>query len=161
MVIRGIMEETNKLNSFGNRRGMSANSRENLSKPGHTNNPNGRLPSSLSIISLVKEELARVPTLAEDGFDGKGHNNAWWIARNAVRDARKGDRTARQDVWDRVEGKVTIPIEPVGKNGTIATFMLVMPDGNKRTAKELAGGDNALKGQRNSETSIEREDAKA
>ena len=127
-----------KLNKNGNRRGMSPNSKNNMSKPGHTNNPNGRTLSSLSIVSLVKEELARVPTIQEDGFDGKGKNNAWWIARNAVRDARAGDKAARQDVWDRVEGKVTLPVEPVGKNGAIATFMLVMSDGSKRTAKELA-----------------------
>ena len=93
-----------QLNKNGDHRGMSPKSRANL-KP----NLNGRPPED-TITSHVKGELTRIPTMEEDGFDGKGKTNAWWIARNAVRDARNSDRSARQEVWERVEGKVTQPI---------------------------------------------------
>ena len=124
-------DSTEQLNSSGNKRGMHPNSRKNLSKPGHTNNPNGRVASILSITSLVKEELVRIPTMEEDGFDGKGKSNAWWIARNAVRDARKGDRTARQEVWERLEGKVTQPIgTPEGRPLEVTVIEKVKDYGN-------------------------------
>lgn len=113
-----------QLNSRGNRRGMPSNSRKNL-RP----NRNGRLPAKLSLTSLTKQELARIPTVEEDGFDGKGKSNAWWIARIAVRDARKGDRSARQEIWERVEGKVT---QPVVSEGTITLRVVDDDDSNRR-----------------------------
>ena len=102
-------KSTEKLNSNGNRRGMSPESQRNL-RP----NRNGRLPAKVSLTSLTKRELERIPTMEEDGFAGKGKSNAWWIARTAVRDARKGDRSAREQVWERTEGKVTQPISGEG-----------------------------------------------
>lgn len=103
------MTNDSKFNKNGNRRGMSAESQKNL-RP----NRNGRLPASISLTSLTKRELIRVPTIEEDGFDGEGMPNAYWIARNAVRDARNSDRYARTEVWERTEGKVT---QPVGGEG--------------------------------------------
>ena len=101
-----------QLNSNGNRRGMNQNSRNNL----HPNR-NGRLPSKLSLTSLTKVELARVPTMEEDGFDGKEHNNAWWLVRRQVREAREGDKVSRSEVWDRAEGKVATPVDLGNRDG--------------------------------------------
>jgi len=56
-------------------------------------------------------------------------------------EAVRGNAKVTGELLDRVEGKVTQPIRPVGENGAIATFMLVMSDGSKRTAKELAEGN--------------------
>ena len=111
-----------RVNRNGNRRGMSPKSRANL-KP----NLNGRPPED-TITSHVKGELTRIPTMEEDGFDGKGKTNAWWIARNAVRDARNSDRSARQEVWERVEGKVTQPIS--GEGGQPIILKVVYDNGN-------------------------------
>jgi len=124
-----------QLNRNGDRRGMSLNSQRNL-KP----NRNGRLPAKLSLTSLTKRELARIPTIESDGFDGKGESNAYWIARNAVRDARSGDKYARTEVWERTEGKVTQPIG--GKDGEpIKTEIIVSNDTAKQLTKAILNGE--------------------
>jgi len=122
-----------KLNSNGNKRGMSAVSQNNL-RP----NRNGRLPAVLSLTSLTRRELARIPTIEEDGFDGKGKSKAWWLARNAVRDAMKGDRAARQEVWERIEGKVTIPI---GGDSENPVYIITVPseEGRQNIERVMKG----------------------
>lgn len=123
-----MADSTEQMNSNGNRRGMHPNSRKNL-RP----NRNGRLPAKLSLTSLTKLELARIPTMEEDGFEGKGQSNAWWIARNAVRDARKGDKSARQEIWERIEGKVSQPIEtPADKPLEVRVIEKVKDYGDNR-----------------------------
>lgn len=82
-------------------------------KPGQSGNPNGRPRKEACLTSLLKEELERIPTVEQDGFDGKGRTNAWWIIRKAVMEARSGDKSAREEAWERAEGKVTIPLSGV------------------------------------------------
>ena len=79
-------------------------------QPGESGNPNGRPKKEACLTSLLKEELDRIPTIEQDGFDGKGKTNAWWIIRKAVIEARSGDKAAREIAWERAEGKVTIQI---------------------------------------------------
>jgi hypothetical protein len=57
----------------GNERGIP-NSRKNLGKGRLGNN---HAKTDYSITSLLKIELNRVPTIEEDGFDGKGHGECW------------------------------------------------------------------------------------
>ena len=131
---------TEQLNKNGRPQGMHPNSQRNLEKrkswePGESGNHQGQ-----SLKAILTEELLDVPTIEADGFDGKGRTNARLMIRKAVLDARSGDRYARAEIWERQEGKVTQPI--AGPDGEpVATFILVMTDGSKRTAKELAEGD--------------------
>lgn len=59
----------------------------------------------ISLTAMVRSELDRIPTIKEDGFDGKGKSNAYWIAYGYVTQARDGDRGMIRDILDRLEGK--------------------------------------------------------
>jgi len=107
------------LNRDGDRRGMNPQSQANL-RP----NRNGRLPAKVSLTSLTKREIARVPTIEEDGFDGKGKPNAYWIVRRAVRDARNSDRYARTEIWERTEGKVPGDQPPPLNDNRVINFII-------------------------------------
>lgn len=76
-------------------------------------------------------------------FDGQARTWLESLAEGGMRQALTIP-VALSNLQDRHEGKVTQPIKPVGENGAIATFMLVMSDGSKRTAKELAEGNKAI-----------------
>jgi len=120
----------NELNRNGDERGMSPESRKNLELGRKTNH---RAQKDISITRIQEEMLDQLCPYAEDP--------TWtWARTIAVAGLREAltDEKARENLKDRVEGKVALPIQPVGKNGAIPTFLLVMSDGSKRTAKELA-----------------------
>ena len=116
------------------KRTIHPNSLKNLkpAKAGEVRNPNGRPKKDICIVSRQKEMLSEICP-----FDAQ--HRTW---RDALAEAEMrlalSKPEAMRDLMDRLEGKITQPIAPVGENGAIATFMLVMPDGDKRTAKELA-----------------------
>lgn len=126
----------NELNRNGNKRGMNSKSQGNL-RP----NRNGRLPAKVSLTSLTKRELARIPNIEEDGFDGKGLPNAYWIARKVVIEARVGDKYARTEVWERTEGKVTQPIS--GEDGEpVKVEIHVSSEAAKKLTEQILKGEN-------------------
>jgi len=128
--------QNEQLNRNGNKRGMNPKSRGNL-KP----NLNGRPPNILTITSLVKQELLRVPTLAEDGFDGKGKTNAEWIARKAVLLARTGELRALDEILNRTEGKVKDQVELSGANGGPMRYEItVASEKAKELTKDIISG---------------------
>ena len=133
-------ESTGQLNSKGDRRGMSQNSLNNLHPRLKGNNHASKDYSITRIIKIMLDEPAEERWLeAEDK-----HKQFTWrqaIAKRMLIEAVRGNAKVTGELLDRVEGKVTQPIRPVGENGAIATFMLVMSDGSKRTAKELAEGN--------------------
>jgi len=130
------MDKDKQLNSNGNRRGMSPNSRKNLDE-GRKGNNHGK--GDISITHIQRGMLGELCPYAKDPT----WTWAYAIAEAEMRDAIDNQKS-RDSIKDRLEGKVTQPIAPVGENGAIATFMLVMPDGNKRTAKELAEGNSTI-----------------
>lgn len=74
-------------------------------KPGQSGNPSGKKPKPINLIAMLRDELARIPTIEEDKFDGEGHTNAWWMVKNIMGQARDGDRNVARDLLDRLEGK--------------------------------------------------------
>ena len=120
-----------------NARKMHPNSLDNLKngeatrwKPGQAGNPEG---SSITF----RQKMMMLGTCP---FDGQGRDWLDALAEGGMRQALTIP-VALSNLQDRHEGKVTQPIKPVGVNGAIATFFLVMSDGSKRTAKELAEGN--------------------
>lgn len=74
-------------------------------QPGHRPAQHGKGSKKVSLTGIIRSELERIPTMAEDGFDGKGKTNAYWIAHNLVNEARDGDKASMKDVLDRIEGR--------------------------------------------------------
>jgi len=135
--------QTGLLNKHGNRRGMSSGSRANMSQPGQTHNPRGG--SSLSLVALLKEELARVPSKASgDLIENKeGLTNAKLLVQQLMADALDGNTTLIKEILDRVDGKVTIPVSgPDG--GPIQQEMKIISAGEIRPALEALVGCGAI-----------------
>ena len=86
-------------------KGHHPNSKGTRFQPGQAANPSGRKKKEISLIALLKEELARIPTLEDDGFDGEGKSNGYWLVKKLIEGAREGDRKNISDILDRVEGK--------------------------------------------------------
>lgn len=117
------MEE--KGNSFEKaKRRMHPNSLKNLVNgnpnwvKGVTGNPNGQ-----SLTKLLDDELKRIPTMQDDGIDGKGRTNAQLLIKSQVRDARCKDNQARKEIWERKEGKVPQAIVGVKDNPVQVEFL--------------------------------------
>ena len=103
---------------------MNQNSLDNLKKghqwkPGESGNAKGQ-----SLKLILDRELQRIPTVEVDGIDGKGETNAYWIVKKQVIDARRGDRSARQETWERTEGKVT---QPIGGDKDNPIYLISVP----------------------------------
>ena len=108
------METVTKLNSKGNKRGMSLNSRKNLAKGafrrGEVANPLGRPLKEFCITDILREQLGTPCPYAPD--------KTWaeWLARKALELASKNP-TYFRELLDRVEGKVkpNVPEQPVNR----------------------------------------------
>lgn len=73
-------------------------------KPGQSGNPKGSPKKRLSLTMLAREMIEKDPSILED------------IVKQWLKQGRGGDREARRDLQDRLEGKVTQPIrsdEPI------------------------------------------------
>lgn len=90
-------------------------------KKGQSGNPKGRPPKELCLTSLVKEELEQQAKTKEGKLlfnkDGTPKTYAQLLAGAIVSQAAKGNRTALQQLWERVDGKVPIKLEHAGANG--------------------------------------------
>jgi hypothetical protein len=74
-------------------------------KPGESGNPKGRPRKPKCLTSLLKEELTKV-----NPEDPEGRTWIELIVLATLRLAMKGNKTALKEVWDRVDGKVVVPI---------------------------------------------------
>lgn len=99
-----------KLNSKGNRRGMSPSSRENLAKG---RKPNLRTKKDYSITRIIKEMLDQPAQERWLEVDDKGQKLTWRqaIAKRILIEAVKGNQRLIPELLDRLEGKVSQPIE--------------------------------------------------
>lgn len=113
-----------QLNSNGNRRGMSPNSRKNLEKRNLKGNSNTK--KDYSITRIIKE---MIDDPAEERWlevEDKGKKFTWRqaIAKRILIEAVRGNAKVTSDLLDRLEGKVT---QPVLGEGTI-TLKVVYDD---------------------------------
>lgn len=97
-------------NKSGNRRGLNPNSLANLRKgrpfkPGQSGNPKGRTPKAACITSLIREMLDQPMT--------KGKPETWRqaIAKSILIGAVTGNSALVKELMERLEGRVTQPIE--------------------------------------------------
>ena len=128
-------ERETKLNTRGNRRGMTPNSRKNLEKGREGNNHALR---DYSVTRIVKE-LIDEP--AEERFldvpdKGKGLTWRQAIALRILRDSVRGKYG---ELLDRLEGKVVQPIG--GEGGKDLTFNILVSDEQTKdmVSRVLAG----------------------
>lgn len=106
----------NKLNRSGNRRGMSPNSQKNLGKGRLGNN---YAKKDISVTRIQREMLSRKCPYASD--------KTWaeWLAERGM--ALAGENaTYYRELMDRLEGKITQPMEAKGE----ITFRAVYDDSN-------------------------------
>lgn len=80
-------------------------------KPGQSGNPDGRPPKEKILSYWLYEDMLHIPTMEEDGVDGKGQSIGQIIARRANREAMAGSYQHLQEIFNRIEGKVTQPID--------------------------------------------------
>ena len=95
---------------------------ENLNpiKKGERRNPNGRPKGSKNMTTLLKRALEMKMELAADspmGKKGTVKRSKEMVAASIVNRAIKGDMRAAEMIFDRIDGKVTQPVEGTGENG--------------------------------------------
>lgn len=106
-----------QLNNKGNKRGLHPNSLRNLEngrRPWH--NPKGRPPKDYCITSIIKEMLDKEADERWLDVGDKGRGLTWrqMIAKAILVGAVKGNPQMIKELLDRIEGKVTLPIEASG-----------------------------------------------
>ena len=103
------MEELQKLNRYGNRRGMNPKSLENIAIKSHPGNHHAKKEFS---VTPVLQEMAN--EIADDRFleaydKGKGLT---WRQATALRMWRDAVRGKYAELLDRTDGKVTLLVGP-------------------------------------------------
>ena len=116
-----------KLNSNGNRRGMNQNSLRNLHPRLKGNNHANK---DYSITRIIKDMLDNP---AEERFldvQDKGKSITWRqaIAKRILIEAVRGNAKVTGELLDRLEGKVSQPVEGEGK--VEVTYKVVYVDGS-------------------------------
>ena len=76
-------------------------------KKGEVSNPKGRPPKNICITTLVKEMLLELAP----GTENNPKTYAELIARAILQESVKGNIQALRELLDRIEGKVTQPID--------------------------------------------------
>jgi len=105
---------TKQLNSNGNRRGMSPNSRKNLDIGRKGNN---HAKADISVTCIQREMLGKVCPYAKDPT----WTWAYALAEAGMRDALTEEK-ARENLKDRLEGKVTQPTSGEGTYTLIVKY---------------------------------------
>ncbi len=88
---------------------------DNQWKKGQSGNPKGRMENQFSITYAVK-------TLLKDDAEGTKA-----IARRVIKDAKAGDRHARDKVWAYMDGMPLQGIEHTGKDGAPISIITKVP----------------------------------
>lgn len=108
------MSEESKLNANGNKRGMSPNSRKQLEKRNNKGNSHAKgLTITTAIRGMLDEPCPERWLQVEDKDKGLTWRQA--IARSLLAHAVQGKQGAVSELLDRLEGKVTQPVESSGK----------------------------------------------
>ena len=135
------METVTTLNSKGNKRGMTPNSRKNLEKggfkKGEVANPLGRPPKELCITDILREQLGTPCPYAPD--------KTWaeWLARKALELASKNPVYFRE-LLDRVEGRVAQPIQQDITSKTLNITVMVESEKTKDLVNRVLAGERTL-----------------
>lgn len=75
---------------------------------GRSGNPTGAKPKEKILTHYVDIELDRVPTMEEDGIDGKGKTYGQLLVEKAFREALGGSYKHLEEIWKRTEGPVSL-----------------------------------------------------
>lgn len=75
-------------------------------KKGQSGNPNGRPKNKSSFAACLREEIDKICP-----HDKQGRTWTEVIVFATLRLAMTGNSTALKEVWERIDGKVTIPLE--------------------------------------------------
>ena len=130
-----------KLNSRGDKRGMSPNSRENLRKGGFkkggVGNPLGRPRKEICITDILREQLGQPCPYAPD--------KTWaeWLAKRALELASKNP-TYFRELMDRVEGKVAQPIQQEITGKLLNVTVMVESERTKDLVNRVLAGERTL-----------------
>lgn len=123
-----------QLNNQGNHRGLHPNSLKNLEngrKKWH--NPNGRPKKDISLTSLLKEEIEKIPQGEKQGRTWRQLLVLAWLTgamKNPV---------LFKELLDRLEGKVT---QPIGGDETNPVYIInVHSEQGKTGIKRVMNGE--------------------
>ena len=110
---------------------MNKKSLKNLKsfKPGVSGNPAGRPSKKDCLTSLLKEEIEKI--------NPKDKSNRTWkelIVLATIRLAIAGNSTALKEVWERVDGKVMLPVGGLG-DGIIPIHITYEPAKRRNKSK--------------------------
>jgi len=100
-------------------------------KPGQSGNPKGRPTKAFCLTELVKAELeaqAEHQGKLLKNPDGSPKTYAQILASAIVRQAAKGNPSALNQLWDRMDGKVPLPLEHGGPGGGALKVQIVLTD---------------------------------
>jgi len=121
-----------QVNSAGNKRGMSPNSRKNLSLG---RKPNNRTAKDYSITRIIKEMLDEPAEERWLEIEDKQKQLTWRqaIAKRILIEAVRGSTKVTGELLDRLEGKVSQPIEtPADKPLEVSVIEKVKDYGDNR-----------------------------
>lgn len=136
--------EEKEVNSSGNKRGTSQESKDNLKKDAGPGRPKGLL-NYKTRVTMAIEALAQKyiddynkkhpkgKQLTLDDVDILGD-----IFQQAVNKARNGDHKSIIDLFDRLYGKATQPVELSGKDGNPIEYEIKLKEAQERLKNNQA-----------------------
>lgn len=126
-----VNDTTTQLNKNGDRRGMSLNSQKNIEAALKALKGNNYAQKDYSITRIVKQMLDDPAPDRWLEIEDKGKGLTWReaIANRLLIEALRGNARVSSELLDRLEGKVTQPIEADG----LVTLRVVYDTGDKGT----------------------------
>jgi hypothetical protein len=120
---------------------------ENLKpiKKGEVRNPNGRPTNAFCLTALVKKELESQAEKDGKPLKNKDGTPKTWaeiLASAIVRQAAKGNPSALNQLWDRTDGKVPLPLEHGGPGGGKMQVVVTLNDKAKKGNGNGNGGEH-------------------
>lgn len=131
-----MVDSKEQKNNSGNRRGLHPNSLKNLEngrkwRKGKSGNPGGRPP--LAITSLLREMLDKEADIIPRGASPSDKTWRQLIAKAILIGCTKGNTSLIGELLDRLEGKISQPIEtPTDKPLEVRVIEKVKDYGDNR-----------------------------